>query len=59
MDDKDQVIRDLKAELAKWRGRAIEAAEMACMKCRNTDLELCRFCRMEKIRKEAGYGGTV
>lgn len=56
MDDKDETIRALKAELARWRGRAIEAAEMACMKCRNTDLELCRYCRMEKIRKEAGYG---
>ena len=54
-DDKDETIRALKMELAKWRGRSIEAVEMACMKCRNTDMELCRFCRMEKIRKEAGY----
>ena len=50
----DQQIMSLKQELAKWRGRAIEAAEMACSKCKMTDLELCRHCRMEKIRKEAG-----
>lgn len=54
MEDKDLEIKSLKQELAKWRGRAIEAAEMACSKCKMTDLELCRHCRMEKIRKEAG-----
>ena len=54
MDERDAVIRDLKMELAKWRGRAIEAVEMACEQCRNNDLDLCRYCRMEKIRKEAG-----
>ena len=54
MDEKVEIIRDLKLELAKWRGRALEACEMACGNCRNNDLELCRYCRMEKIRKEAG-----
>jgi hypothetical protein len=54
MDEKDTLIKNLKMDLAKWRGRAIEAAEMACSKCKMTDLELCRHCRMEKIRKEAG-----
>ena len=54
MDDKDAMIKELKMDLARWRGRAIEAAEMACGKCGNTDLELCRHCRMERIRKEAG-----
>jgi hypothetical protein len=56
MDDKDITIRDLKTELAKWRGRAVEACETACQNCRNTDLDLCRYCRMEKIRQEAGHG---
>lgn len=56
MDDKDITIRDLKQELALWRGRAIEAVEMACTNCGNNDLELCRYCRMERIRKEAGHG---
>ena len=44
---------DLKQEIAKWRGRAVEAAEMACSMCRNNDLDLCRHCRMERIRREA------
>lgn len=56
MDDKDAVIQELKMELAKWRGRAVEAIETACQNCRNNDLDLCRHCRMEKIRKEAGHG---
>lgn len=30
MDEKDIVIRDLKTELALWRGRAVEAVETAC-----------------------------
>jgi len=53
MDDKDIKIRDLIQELVKWRGRAVEACEMACSLCRKTDPELCRYCRMEKIHKEA------
>ena len=54
MDEKDVKIRELTQDIAKWRGRAIEACEMACMHCKKTDPELCRYCRMEKIRKEAG-----
>ena len=58
MDEKsyEQRIQDMIRELALWRGRAVEAVEMACQLCRNNDLELCRHCRMEKIRKEAGHG---
>lgn len=56
MDDKNQTIKDLKQEVAKWRGRAVEAVEQACQSCRNTDLDLCRHCRMDKIRKEAASG---
>jgi len=56
MDDreKDQLIQELKQDLARWRGRAVEAVEQACSTCKAADLELCRHCRMEKIRKEAG-----
>ena len=54
MDEQDKTIQDLRQDCAKWRGRAIEAAEMACNYCRRSDPELCRHCRMEKIRKEAG-----
>lgn len=58
MDEKtyEQRIQDLIREVALWRGRAVEAVETACQHCRNNDLDLCRYCRMEKIRKEAGHG---
>ena len=55
-DDKDAMIADLKKQLTFWRGRAVEAVEAACQNCRNNDLDLCRYCRMEKIRREAGHG---
>ena len=55
-EDKDAMIQELKRQLSLWRGRAVEAVETACQNCRNNDLSLCRFCRMEKIRKEAGHG---
>jgi predicted metal-binding protein len=55
MDEKDRVIQQLMQDIAKWKGRAIEAAETACQLCKQTDLELCKHCRMEKIRKEAGH----
>ena len=50
----EQIIKDLKRELAMWKGRAVEATEQSCQLCRHSDLDLCRHCRMEKIRKEAG-----
>ena len=52
--DNKELIPQLKQDIARWKGRAIEAAEMACMHCRQTDPELCRFCRMQKIRDDAG-----
>ena len=55
-EDKDALIADLKKQLTFLRGRAVEAVEAACQQCRNNDLELCRYCRMEKIRREAGHG---
>lgn len=55
-EDKDALIQELKRQLSFWRGRAVEAVETACQQCRNSDLELCRYCRMEKIRREAGHG---
>ena len=53
MDDKDKMIQDLRQDCAKWRGRAVEACETACSLCRASDPDLCRYCRMEKIRQEA------
>ena len=55
-EDKDNTIRELKQQISFWRGRAVEAVETACQQCRNSDLDLCRYCRMERIRKEAGHG---
>ena len=54
MEELEKTIQELKKELAIWKGRAVEAAEQSCMLCRHSDLDLCRHCRMEKIRKEAG-----
>ena len=54
MDENDKKIQQLRQDVAKCKGRAIEAAEMACQQCRHSDLELCKHCRMEKIREEAG-----
>jgi len=55
MDEKDKKIQQMTQDVARWKGRAIEAAEMACQQCKNVDLELCKHCRMEKIREEAGH----
>ena len=55
-EDKDAMIQELKRQLTFWRGRAVEAVEQACQCCRNNDPDLCRYCRMDRIRKEAGYG---
>ena len=50
----DEDIAKLKQELVKWRGRAVEAAETACMQCRAADPDMCRHCRMDQIKREAG-----
>ena len=55
MADKDISIQQLKQDVAKWKGRALEAAEVACQLCKHTNLDLCKHCRMEKIREEAGH----
>ena len=55
MDEKDKKIQQMTQDVARWKGRAIEAAEMACQQCRHADMELCKHCRMEKIREEAGH----
>jgi hypothetical protein len=55
MDEKDLTIQELKREISRWRGRAIEAAEEVCNQCRIACPDACRNCRMKKIRQEAGY----
>lgn len=54
MDEKDLQIQRLKQELAKWHGRAIEAAQEACAICKahvRPDGEDCRVCRMQEMQK--------
>ena len=53
MDEKDKRIQDLIQEVAKWKGRAIEAANQACFECERLDKD-CVKCRMTKIKEEAG-----
>lgn len=52
MDEKDKRIQDLIQEIAKWKGRAIEAANQACFECERLDKD-CKKCRMLKIKEEA------
>ena len=52
-DNKEKTIVDLRQDCARWRGRCIEACEMACQLCRAADPDLCRYCRVERILKEA------
>jgi len=54
VDEKDLQIQRLKQELAKWHGRAIEAAQEACAICKahvRPDGEDCRVCRMQEMQK--------
>ena len=53
--DKDRMIEDLKEEVAKWRGRAVEAASRACEECDEYHVygKNCEKCRMRRIHKEA------
>ena len=55
MDEKDHKINKLIAEIARWKGRAIEATERACIECERYEKDdpLCRKCRMTRIREEA------
>jgi len=44
-------------ELALWRGRAVEAALMACEICKRHEIpedDDCRNCRMMQIQQQAG-----
>lgn len=53
MDEKDRVIQQLNRDLAKWKNRAVEAAEKACFECEHLSAD-CSKCRMTKIKEEAG-----
>lgn len=54
MDEKDKIISDMRQELAKWRGRAIEAAQEACTICQShvhPDGDDCRICRIRQLQE--------
>lgn len=53
MDEKDKRIQQLTQDLAKWKNRALEAAEKACFECERLDAN-CEKCRMKKIKEDAG-----
>ena len=60
MDDKDLQLQRMRQELAKWKGRTLEACEEVCMLCGKyahpedeEGVELCRHCRTKKIKEEA------
>jgi len=52
MDEKDNRIQQLTRDVAKWKNRAVEAAEKACFECERLDKD-CDTCRMKKIKEEA------
>lgn len=52
MDEKDMLIQRLTQDLARWKNRAVEAAEQACFECERLDKD-CSKCRMQKIKEEA------
>ena len=57
MDEKDQRIQQLTQDAARWRNRAIEAAQRACDECEEYVQRregVCRKCRMREILEEAG-----
>ena len=52
MDEKDVVIQRLMKEVGKWKNRAVEAAERACLECERLDVD-CMKCRMREIKEDA------
>ena len=52
MDEKDRLIQRLTQDVARWKSRALEAANEACFECERLDKD-CDKCRMKKIKEEA------
>ena len=53
MNEKDLKIQQLTQDVAKWKNRAVEAADRACLECEALHAD-CKKCRMTKIKEEAG-----
>ena len=54
MDDRDVEIINLRNDTAKWKGRCVEVAYMACRFCKMLagPPEMCQKCRVREIMKE-------
>ena len=52
MDEKDRVMQNLMREVAKWKGRALEAAQKACDECEQVT-STCDKCRIRIIKESA------
>ena len=55
MGEKENILQ-LRQEAAKWKNRALEAAEKACDNCEKYQegRKKCGNCRINKIWEEAG-----
>lgn len=53
MDERDMRIQRLTHEVARWKGRALEAAARACDECSEYMGRHCEQCRIRKIKEEA------
>ena len=56
MDDSEAIIQNLRQEVAKWKGRTIEAAMEACTICLNyvkPEVIDCQHCRMKEFQEQA------
>ena len=56
MDERDLKIQRLTADVAKWKNRAVEVAQVACENCEEyvEGRKNCDKCRVMKIKEEAG-----
>ena len=50
-------ITQLTNDVAKWKNRALEAAQRACDECSEYMARHCEKCRIKKIKEEAGSDG--
>ena len=61
MNEQDTNVQMLMKDLAKWKNRAVEAAERVCALCgvklADRTPEGCKGCRIQQIKDEAGNEG--
>lgn len=56
VDEYSMKIQQLTQEVARWKGRAVEAAARACQECEEyaEGKRVCEECRIRKIKDAAG-----